>query len=289
MCVYKPWSASDQRAHETALEKGSISKRREVHGASQRFRQVTPAASEVRLSDKDQALVQSMLTENVPGSAFAESPEDNAPVSPIESPPAAPADSPPVSPPVNDFDLEIQVDDEIEVEPVSSERDEDEPMLDAPWPSLHDAEAIHYEPERSAEPQPPSPPVTQRKRKVNRALEDSEPAPAYKKKKTSTSQTIDVDECFAGLETVRTLKKKAQDWFDEGELEISVPYSVRYYLMPQDGTPVVSSAAPENLGRKSKRPPGTLFEDGSIVNPSGKVEAAEKRRANHACEMCRLT
>lgn len=285
-CVYKPWSSAQQRAHRAAIEYGTTSRRREVHGQSQRFRKNAPAASEVELSEKDQAIMQSMLTDQVPKEAFAKSLEDDEPVQ-EDSPPASPGDDQPVSP-VDDFDFEVQVDDEIEVEPVSSERDEDEPMMDAPWPSLHDAEANHLEPvEASPEPQPPSPPVVQRKRKVNRAMEESEPAPAYKKKKTSAHKTIEVEECFAGLKPVRTLKK-AQDWFDPDALPISVPYGIRYYLMPEDGTPVVSSAAPEKPGRNSKRPSGTLFEDGSIVNPNGKVESSFIRRANHACEMCRL-
>lgn len=280
-CVYKPWTAAQRRAHQAALKYGTTSRRREVHGLSQKFRKNSPAVAEVELSERDQAIIQSMLTGEFPPAAFEDSPEDNALVSAEDNTPGSPA---------NDFDFQVQVDEEIEMEPASSERDEDEPMLDAPWPSLHDAEANCFEPvEQSPEAQPLSPPVVQCKRRINRAEEDSEPAPMPKqKKKISEHQVVNADACFAGLKPVRMLKKVQNDWFDPDALPVSVPYHVRYYLMPEDGTPVVSASAPEKPGRRSARPPGTLFEDGSIVNPNGKVERSENRRANAACEMCRL-
>lgn len=251
-----------------------------MHGLSQKFRKNSPAVAEVELSERDQAIIHSMVSDEFPPAAFEDAPENSVPVLAEDNTPGSPA---------NDFDFEIQVDEELEMEPVSSERDEDEPMLDAPWPSLHDAEANLLEPvEHFPEAQPSSPPVVQRKRKIDRAEEDGEPAPMPKEKKYSEHQVVDTDACFAGLKPVRALKKVQNDWFDPDALPVSVPYGVRYYLMPEDGTPVVSASAPEKPGRRSVQPPGTLFEDGSIVNPKGKVERPENRRANAACELCRL-
>lgn len=283
-CCYQPWSEAEQREYQAALTYGTVSRRREVHGDSQRFRKDLPTLDELDLSEKDKAIVQSMLTDYMPGPEVLTQKETQTSAKKATR----------VSPP---DDVEVEID----VEPAQSpvREDEDLPMYDAPWPSLHDAEAIHepLEDARDASPvveepvpEPASPPVTHRKRKIGHTVDaENKAAQPSKKKKLSgpLQEPIDVDTCFAGLQPVRTLKKQ-QDWFDPDALPVSVPYSMRYYLMPADGTPVVSSAAPEKSGRKSKRPEGTVYEDGCMVNPSGKVDPPVTRRANHACEMCRF-
>jgi hypothetical protein len=265
-CVYQPWTEADQQEYQAALEHGTISRRREVHGNSQRFRKDLSAHDEDKLSEQDKAIVKSMLTDYLPGAE-------------VEEPKEPPADN-----------LEIEID--VESRPQSPEED-DLPIYDAPWPSLHDAEALQQVeedvPATMVEdvPEPASPPVAPRKRKIGNVDAEHKSQPSKKKKVDSPQEPIDVDTCFADLKPVRTLKKSS-DWFDVDSLPVSVPYGIRYYLMPSDGTPVVSSAAPEKPGRKSKRPEGTLFEDGSMVNPDGKVDPPAVRRANHACEMCRF-
>lgn len=88
--------------------------------------------------------------------------------------------------------------------------------------------------------------------------------------------------------TIRRRKmQKHNDWFDPEQRAVSVPETVRYYLSPTDGQPIVSWRDPEAAGRESKLPPGTLFADGNMVNIKGQVKAPADRRANHVCEACR--
>lgn len=260
-CSYQPWTEAEQREYQAALEQGTVSRRREVHGDSQKFRKDLAAHQEDKLLEQDKAIVQSMLTDYLPG------PEDlaaEAPVSPVDN-------------------LEVEID-------ADSPPPADEPIHDAPWPSLHDAEAFQPADEDAdaplvVAPESASPPVAPRKRKIgNVVTPKSQPS---KKAKVSDQESIDVETCFAGIKPVRTLLK-SQDWFDEWDLAVSVPYNIRYYLMPSDGTPVVSSAAPEKAGKRSKRPEGTLYENGNMVNPDGQVDPPSARRANHACQMCRF-
>lgn len=113
------------------------------------------------------------------------------------------------------------------------------------------------------------------------------PARAAKKKTKAEQEIIDTDACFAGLIPRRKLKV-SHDWFDEEALPLSVPYTMRYYVMPRDGQPVVSSALPEEAGVKSKQPEGTMYENGNRVGPRGSVDAPVTRMAKQPCECCRF-
>lgn len=109
-----------------------------------------------------------------------------------------------------------------------------------------------------------------------------------KRRKTKAEQEIiDVDTCFAGLVPRRKLKV-SHDWFDPDTMVISVPYPMRYYVMPKDGQAVVSSDLPEEAGVKSLKPEGTLYENGNRVGPRGSVDAPGVRMAQQPCEHCRF-
>lgn len=86
----------------------------------------------------------------------------------------------------------------------------------------------------------------------------------------------------------RRKMQKQQDWFDPDELPVSVPHTLRYYISAEDGQPIVSWRDPDAPGEPSQLPPGTLFVDGSMVNPEGFVDVSGDRMAQHACEACRL-
>lgn len=106
-----------------------------------------------------------------------------------------------------------------------------------------------------------------------------------KKRRGTRHEPIDIDACFAGLARRRKLKL-VQDWFDPDALPVSVPYAMRYYLMPRDGQAVVSAATPEEEGVLSTQPEGTLYEDGNRVGPRGSVDAPVTRRAKQPCDWC---
>ncbi|KAJ9115851.1 hypothetical protein QFC22_004993 [Naganishia vaughanmartiniae] len=303
VCIYKPWTEAEQREHQAATEYGTTSRRRQPNDDLDNLRK-SAVTAEFQLTDKDNEIIRSMLTDYMPDVAALEAEiEATSEAFPEEH------DVPP-SP-----SMEVEVEIELPLHSPSPGRQPEEavsPVFDAPWLSLHDAEESQFmdqpmsdhqptpEPNaRQEEDEAASPPPKYRKRKIGRiARADPEQGsertefvkPPLKKAKISSAQqeVIDVDTCFAGLTKQRTLKK-AQGYFDPDVLPVSVPYAIRYYLFPQDGSPVVCSAAPEKPGRKSKRDPGTLFEDGSMVNPNGYVDPPEKRRANHACELCRFS
>lgn len=109
-----------------------------------------------------------------------------------------------------------------------------------------------------------------------------------KRSKTKAErEIIDVDTCFAGLLTRRKLKV-SHDWFDPDSMRISVPYPMRYYVMPKEGQTVVSSETPEEAGVKSLKPEGVLYDNGNRVGPGGTVDERAVRMAQQPCEHCRF-
>lgn len=136
-------------------------------------------------------------------------------------------------------------------------------------------------PEREPEPEPASAPI-------EASAKDQQVKPKSARKKTKAEQEIiDMDTCFAGLVPRRKLKV-TQDWFDEWNLEVSVPYTMRYYIMPSTGQVIVSSAEPEAAGVKSRQPEGVLYDNGNRVGPRGAVDAPATRMAKQPCECCRF-
>lgn len=304
--MYKPWTEAEQREHQASIVYGTTSRRRQPNGDSDDLRRSAVTAG-LQLTEKDNEIIRSMLTDYIPDISGLET--DMEAQFEATSKALPEEDAVPPSP-----GMEVEVEVQLPVHsPVREHQPEEQasPVYDAPWVSLHDAEDAQFmdgpmsdhqptpEPEQTQHvPEAASPPLNPRKRKIGRSapadLEESSERtevikPPQKKAKVTQAQqeVIDADTCFAGLSKQKTLKK-AQGYFDPDALPISVPYTIRYYLFPQDGSPVVCSAAPEKPGRKSHRDPGTLFEDGTMVNPNGYVDAPEKRRANHACELCRF-
>lgn len=126
------------------------------------------------------------------------------------------------------------------------------------------------------------------------------PAQAAKPRKKATKKTLDQaasveqapeqetePELEVPVVAPRRKLRMEHTWFDPDELPTAVPYAIRYYLSQPDGHPIVSWREPEASDAQSNLPQGTLFENGARVNPAGKVDKPEDRRANTACEFCK--
>lgn len=142
------------------------------------------------------------------------------------------------------------------------------------------------EPEPEAEPKPgPRRPSHGKKPKavapMPRRQFDLEPTDDQ-----STSTQSDPGSVYVGKVPRRWLNIPVDPFYVE-DLPVSVPYPVRYYL-DEDSQPIVSWRKPELEGTRSKRLPGTLYENGNRVNPRQMVDIPADRRASHACEYCRF-
>lgn len=161
--------------------------------------------------------------------------------------------------------------------PKKAERELNEALLflaaagehEAAVPAVAPAEATQ-EPAKAPKP----------RKKAQKKTADSEPAPA--------EQVLELEpEPVVPVVAPRRKLKMEQTWFDPDELPTAVPYPIRYYLSQPAGQPIVSWREPEASDAQSNLPEGTLFENGARVNPTGKVDAPEDRRANTACEFCK--
>lgn len=103
---------------------------------------------------------------------------------------------------------------------------------------------------------------------------------------SSASTGSDPGDAYVGPVPRRVLKIPIEPFYVE-DLPVSVPYPIRYYL-DENAEPIVSWRKPEKEGTRSKRLPGTLYENGNRVNPRQMVDIPADRRASHACEYCRF-
>lgn len=246
VCVYVPWTDADQSQYQHDQETGIST---QVASSSRGSRRKPQLPVELQVTKHDQAVIQRMLQEKV-------GQMDRIAAEPKEH---------------------------ITAEPKPSGRRKVTPEPESPT-QIAPAHATPIESHRSTRHsqkhtvEASTAALTQdsRRQRLERL---------QKKRRGTRYEPIDIDTCFAGLTRRRKLKL-VQDWFDPDALPVSVPYTMRYYLMPRDGQAVVSAASPEEEGVHSTQPEGTLYEDGNRVGPHGSVDAPVTRRAKQPCEWC---
>ena len=146
-------------------------------------------------------------------------------------------------------------------------------------------EESESEPEPEPEPEPRRPSHRQKPKtvpQIPRRHFDLEPSDEV----SSGSTGSDPGDAYVGPVPRRVLKIPIEPFYVE-DLPVSVPYPIRYYL-DENAAPIVSWRKPEKEGTRSKRLPGTLYENGNRVNPRQMVDIPADRRASHACEYCRF-
>ena len=265
MCLYKPWTVEERKEYEGDLEAGL--KRSEQPGDSigrdSRRRQRDPPPAELEMTTQDEEVIESMIMAipselPQPKSETTAAPPQERKVHKARKPKKPRAGAP--ASPVREGSARVV--DALEV------------VIDVPKKVPAKEAAMEEKKEISKK----RGPKTAKRPKIVE-LDDLQATAAAVQAAHSN---------LASDGTIRRRKMQKQtDWFDPDQLAVSVPETIRYYLSPTDGQPIVSWRDPEAAGRKSKLPPGTLFADGNMVNTKGQVEAPADRRANHACEACR--